>query len=44
MLHIIVYAIKDYIYFKKGIAGEIRWRKTIGSKQMYDSQLQERYI
>ena len=22
----------------------IRWRKTIGSKQMYDSQLQERYI
>ena len=23
-----------------GIAGEIQWRKTIGSKHMYDSQLQ----
>lgn len=24
-----------------GIAGEIRWRKTTGSKRMYDSQLQQ---
>ena len=36
---------KEFVKFlwklNTGIAGEIRWRKTIGSKLMYDSQLQQ---